>query len=481
MQRVILLETILLPILAGILCLLFPRRPSARHIASLGIASINLANIAWLVGEIISLEKIVKIHLFYIENFAFTLELEKFSLVFAGFVNILWFIALIYNIGYLKHHQIVHPARFQALINFSIGATLLIAFAGSLLTSFVGYEFLTIITYFLVTNQGGTEGIKAGRVYFITLLASSLLLFLPSILYIYYLTGSVSYTEGGLELGINAVTCFILLLSFAFGLSKMALVPMHIWLPAAMVAPVPVSALLHAVAVVKSGIFIFLKILIYIFGTEFLVSQADGSDLLKYGLTIIAFIGIVFSVTKAVKQTDIKRLLAYSTINQLCFIIVIASLFRIEAIIAAFMQMLAHGISKIALFFVAGTIYTAANKNKLEQMYGLGKRMIFDFTIFFIAALSLIGFPPLAGFASKFFALISAETNFLVIIMIILMGALSSIYLMPILYNSWFVKLDHEQVERVSPSMRIAMLLDIILVVTFYVFAGILAEFLFNY
>ena len=229
----------------------------------------------------------------------------------------------------------------------------------------------------------------------------------------------------------------LLLGLFVFGIGKAAVMPVHRWLPAAMVAPTPVSALLHAVAVVKAGVFTITKVIIYTFGTEFLFAEPSSSWLLY----VSAFTIIAASLV-ALRQTNIKRLLAYSTIAQLSYVVMAAAILKPLAEIGAAVHMVAHAFGKITLFFAAGAIYVAAKKTEVSQLRGLGKRMPWTSTAMTIGALSMIGVPPTGGFVSKWFILAGAfqSDNYFAIATIIGSTVLNAAYFLPLIYLLWFTK-----------------------------------------
>jgi multicomponent Na+:H+ antiporter subunit D len=300
-------------------------------------------------------------------------EVEPLGLLFALVASGLWIVTSLYGFGYMRGHHEANQTRFFAFFAVAISAAVGIAFAGDLVTLFLFYEILTFSTYPLVTHKGDAEARRAGRVYLGLLVSTSVLFLLVAIIWTWVLAGSLDFEPGGILSGhVSGGAAMFLLLLFAYGIGKAALMPIHRWLPAAMVAPTPVSALLHAVAVVKAGVFSVLKVAVYVFGLEFL--SADGlSDVLMW----LAAITIVTASVIAIYQDNLKRRLAYSTISQLSYITLGAALATSSAVLGAGLHIAMHAVGKITLFFCAGAIYVAAHKTNVSQLDGLGRRMPF--------------------------------------------------------------------------------------------------------
>jgi multicomponent Na+:H+ antiporter subunit D len=351
-----------------------------------------------------------------------------------------------------------------------------VAFAGNLFTLFLFYELLTLSTYPLVAHKGDAATVRSARIYLGVLLSTSIGLFLPAIIWTYSVAGTGDFTHGGILEGKLADPAIGLLLGlFVFGIGKAAVMPMHKWLPAAMVAPTPVSALLHAVAVVKAGVFAITKIIVYIFGIEFLFDSPSSGWLLY----VAAFTIIAASVV-ALRQTNIKRLLAYSTIAQLSYVVMAAAILKPLAEVGAAIHMVAHAFGKITLFFAAGAIYVAAKKTEVHQLRGIGRRMPWTMAAFTIGALSMIGVPPTAGFVSKWYILAGAfeANNLVAVFTIIASTVLNAAYFLPILYMVWFERehpggLEHGE----APFFAVlALCLTATLTLAFFLFNGPVIE-----
>lgn len=337
---------------------------------------------------------IISVTILQLGGFAIKFHLEALGVIFLILLSILWPVAILYTNMYLKHIKHKRPKTIFIFIAFCIIISNLVALSANLITMFVFYELLTIFTIPLVYNSDFTDLNK----YLRPLLYSALLFFLPAILCINYIAGSTDFTYHGLvhpEPWIGIILCLLCL----FGIAKAALVPFHSWLPAAMVAIYPVSALLHAVAVVKVGLFCIFKIILYTFGIEYLREIFAGSHL----ILIIPAISLIYSGIKAYQNDRLKIILAFSTINQLSTAIFAALLFSKAGLEAAVMQLIAHSTAKLTAFFAAGNIYLLTRFDKLSDMRGLYYKTPITTLILSISLLSLASFPPLSGAISKSF------------------------------------------------------------------------------
>ncbi len=371
---------------------------------------------------------------------------EPLGFIFSVIASFLWIITSIYSIGYMRGHDEKNQTRFYFFFAIAIFAAIGIAFSGNLLTLFVFYEILTLSTFPLVTHHGTNEAKKAGRLYFGILIGSSIAFQLTAIIWTWFITGTLDFTPGGiLANNANNSVISILLLLYTFGVAKAAIMPLHRWLPAAMVAPTPVSALLHAVAVVKAGVFTILKIAIYIFGSDLLIEIATSRWLL-YLATVTVLIGSLVAMSK----DNLKARLAYSTISQLSYIIIGAMLASNLGFIGGGMHIAMHAFGKITLFFCAGAILVAAHKTEISQMRGIGYAMPFTLIGFIIGSLSIIGLPPMGGLWSKWYLALGAmEANELVIVIVLLLSSLLNVfYLLQIPFQGFLKKasMDPEQI-----------------------------------
>lgn len=331
-------------------------------------------------------------------------KLEPLGALFALMASLLWGINSMFSIGYMRGRREANQTRFYVCFALAMFGVMGVAMAANLFTLFVFYEVLTFSTYPLVAHKGDEPSRRAGRIYLGILVGASVTLFLPGIIAVQVLAGETTFVPGGLLAGkVDGVGAGLLLALLVFGAAKAALMPLHAWLPAAMVAPTPVSALLHAVAVVKAGVFVILKVSAYIFGPD-LISRLPAAQWLLW----LAAASMVIASLVALTKDDLKARLAWSTVSQLAYVTSAALLPASSGLAAGGLHMVAHAFGKITLFMCAGAIYVAAGVDKVSQMHGLGRRMPVVFTCFLVGALSVIGLPPFAGFWSKFL-LISAS------------------------------------------------------------------------
>ncbi len=405
-----------------------------------------------------------------------TLHTEPLGALFATLAASLWIINSLYSVGYMRGNNESHQTRFYVFFAISIAAAMGVALAGNLFTLFLFYEILTLATYPLVTHKGDEATIRSARVYLAILMGTSITLFLPAVIWVTSLTGGDFTLGGSLQGKVDAPTAGLLLAMFVFGIGKAAVMPIHRWLPAAMVAPTPVSALLHAVAVVKAGVFSITKIIIYIFGVDWLFSLSTTQWL----VWITSFTIIVASLI-ALRQTNLKRLLAYSTIGQLSYVVMASAILKPMAEIGAALHMVAHAFGKITLFFAAGAIYVASKKIDITQLAGIGRRMPVTMAAFTIGALSMIGVPPTGGFVSKWYILGGAfeADNFLAIFTIIASTALNAAYFLPIIYAAWFLPEDQAPKKPHGEApwpMVVALALTALLTLGFFFFNGPVIE-----
>ncbi len=367
---------------------------------------------------------------------AIAFKVEPLGMMFAALASLLWIVNSIYSIGYMRGNNEKNQTRFYIFFAIALSAVMGIAFADNLFTLFLFYEVLTLSTYPLVSHKGDKKTVDSARIYLGILLTTSIGLLLPAIIWTYFAAGTGTFTTGGiLEGKLQGPAVGLLLGLFVFGIGKAAVMPVHRWLPAAMVAPTPVSALLHAVAVVKAGVFAVTKVIVYIFGIDFLFAEPSGG----WMLYATAFTVIMASLV-ALRQTNIKRMLAYSTIGQLSFVLMAAATLKPLGEIGAAVHMVAHGFGKITLFFAAGAIYVASKKTEIFQLRGIGRRMPWTMTAFTIGALSMIGVPPTGGFVSKWYILAGAleADNYVAIATVVISTALNAAYFLPIIYLAWF-------------------------------------------
>lgn len=370
-----------------------------------------------------------------IPNIDIKFKVDALGIIFSLVVSFLWIISSIYSMGYLKAVNSHKQNRFHLLFLLSIFSAIGIAFSANLITMFIFYEILTLVTYPLVTHDQTREALKAGRTYLAYLLSGGVML-LFAIISTYSLSGKIGFEYGGIFNGDHSKSFLtIIFLLFIFGFTKAALMPLHRWLSAAMVAPIPVSGLLHAVAVVKVGVFGITRIVLEVFGLQLMYQLNLGLM-----LSIVASITIITSSIFALRQDDLKLRLAYSTISQLSYVILGVSLLSRSGIIGGIFHIVSHAFAKITLFLSAGSIYAVTHKKKISELDGIGRTMPFTMLAFSIAAMSMVGLPPFSGFISKWYLAVgSIEAKELAFLFVILFSSiLNAAYFFPIIYSAYF-------------------------------------------
>jgi multicomponent Na+:H+ antiporter subunit D len=424
------LLALLVPIAGALLIWLTSSRPNLREAVTLITALLLFALVLSVLPEVIAggRPQVTLVQMFPGLSLAFTAE--PLGATFAVVASLLWIVTSLYSIGYMRGHHEQHQTRFYAFFALALASTMGVAFAGNMLTLFTFYEALSISTYPLVTHSGTPEARRAGRVYLGILLGTSIGFQLLAIGATWVLAGTLDFAEGGILAGKTSDAMVAVLMAlYLFGIGKAAVMPFHRWLPAAMVAPTPVSALLHAVAVVKAGVFAVLKVVIYVFGLE-LLQTTNASFWLAY----VAAATIIIASLVAMTQDNLKLRLAYSTVSQLSYVVLGAMLATTAGVVGGAMHIAMHAFGKITLFFCAGAIMVASHKTEISEMQGLGRRMPFTFAAFFLASLSIIGLPPMGGAWSKWeLALGAAETGQAVLVAVLMISSLLNVaYLIPV-------------------------------------------------
>jgi multicomponent Na+:H+ antiporter subunit D len=372
----------------------------------------------------------------FLGDLSLLLRVDYLSLLFITLSAILWFLTTIYAVGYLENSP--HRSRFFGFFSLCVTATMGIALAGNLLTFFVFYELLTVVTYPLVVHRGTGKALDAGRAYLLYTLSGGTVL-LIGIVALYAIAGPVEFAAGGQMADAaasnpTAVRLIFVMLIVGLGV-KAALFPLHGWLPLAMVAPAPVSALLHAVAVVKAGAFGIVRVVYYVYGPE--VATSLG---LLGPLTLVAAFTILYGSVRALQQDDLKRLLAFSTMSQLAYIALGVGLAGWVATTGGLVHLLHQGMMKVTLFFCAGILAETLGIHRISEMKGVGRRLPLTMAAFTVAAFGMIGVPPVAGFVSKWYlgtGGIDAGQEWVMLIMAI-SGILNAMYFLPIVATAWF-------------------------------------------
>ena len=430
------LLAVLVPALALPLILASGARPNLREAWTLLAGVGTLAVVAWLV-------RAPETHVTPLASFAgfdLALRADAAGLLFALLASTLWVATSVYSIGYMRGLREHDQTRYFAAFAASIAATMGVALAGDLLTLFVFYELLTLATYPLVVHAGSEEARAAGRTYLAYTLGGGVLAF-GGILLVGTLAGTLGFVPGGISGLTNDPTlgrAAFALLAVGFGV-KAAVVPLHAWLPTAMVAPTPVSGLLHAVAVVKSGVFALTRSVLYVFGPE----QAETLGM-ALPLAVAAAVTMVFAALVGLRQDNIKAGLAYSTISQLSYIVLGVALLTPLAMFGALLHVVAHAFMKITLFFGAGLIYVETGEKYVSDVAGIGKRLPLTMVAFAFGAAGLVGFPLIAGFVSKFHLVLGAAESVhpAFVAAFLVAGVLKLLYFWPVVYAAFFGERD---------------------------------------
>ena len=430
--------TVLAPLAGAAAIALLRRSPNAREAASLVTAGTLFAIVlqVYLAVSGGSRPKLALVE--PIPGISIALEAEPLGVLFALVASFLWIVTTMYSIGYMRGNRESNQTRFYLFFAFAIASAMGVAFAGNLFTLFVFYELLSLTTFPLVTHAGTEKAKRAGRVYLGILLTTSIALLLLAIVWTYAVAGTLDFRQGGILAGkVGGAAVPVLLGLYVFGIGKAAVMPLHRWLPAAMVAPTPVSALLHAVAVVKAGVFAVLKVTVYVFGVDFL-AEAGASAWLTWVAAATIILGSLVALTK----DNLKARLAYSTVSQLSYVVLGAMLASSLGVGGGGVHIVTHAFGKITLFFCAGAIYVVARKTEVSQMRGLGRTMPVTMTAFLIGALSVVGVPPLAGSVGKWYLLgatLDAGQTALAAVLVV-STLLNVAYLIPIPILAFFSK-----------------------------------------
>jgi len=426
----------IVPLIGAVLIWLAGSRPNVREAVTLITAGILFLLVLSVAPTVLDGGRPSVTLYEFLPGLSFAFKVEPLGMLFALIASFLWIPNSVYSIGYMRAHNEKHQTRFYVCFAIALASAIGMAFAGNMMTLFLFYELLTISTYPLVTHSGTEEAKRSGRVYLGILIGTSIAFQLLAIVWTYSLAGTLDFEPGGiLEGNASKAVMAVLFALYMFGVGKAALMPFHRWLPAAMVAPTPVSALLHAVAVVKAGVFTVLKVVIYIFGLDVMRDAHPGEWL----MWLAAFTILAASVV-ALTKDNLKARLAYSTVSQLSYIILGAALATSAGILGGGMHMLMHAFGKITLFFCAGAIIITLHKENISDMRGIGKAMPLTMFAFLIGSLSVIGLPPFGGAWSKWYlAMGTMESGHLVLLVVLMVSSLLNVaYLMPVVVRAFF-------------------------------------------
>jgi len=469
-----LLIALLVPLVGAVGVMLKGRNENIREAISCVSSLVLFAIVLSLIPDILHHRTLV-FHMFtLLPGVSITLRADAMSMIFAIVASSLWTIAVFYSMGYMRGLKEHAQTRFNACFALSIFGAIGVAFSDNLFTLYLFYEIVSVCTYPLVAHHQDDEGYHGARKYIIYLTTTAKAFLLPAMILIYVLTGTLDFapniSTGIFPAGVNSALVTMLYIFCLFGFAKNGVMPFHHWLPGAMVAPTPVSALLHAVAVVKVGVFCTTRVMLYVFGV-------DTMNALNLGIPTAYFVGftVLMASILALSKDNLKARLAYSTVSQLSYIIMGVALLTPAGIQGGLIHIVNHGFSKITLFFCAGAIYVAAHKKNISEMEGLGKTMPFTFGAFAIASLSMIGAPPVAGFVTKWNLLVgSIQAHQIGILLILIASTLLNVgYFAPVTYKAFFGKRPEGEPYTGIKEAPLAMLIPILIACAVSVVIGI--------
>jgi multicomponent Na+:H+ antiporter subunit D len=468
---------ILVSLVASFLILRSDRRPNLREFWTLLAAFIKFGIVLSLLPTVLDGKVIEFTFLEILPGLPLMLRVDSFGLYFALIASGLWILTSLYSIGYMRGLNEHAQTRYFFSFALCLSAAMGIAFSGNLLTFILFYEMLTMATYPLVVHKETPAAIMAGRKYLTYLLTAGVFLLL-SIAWSYSLVGHVDFTPGGFLAGHASKDVLqILFVTFMLGVgAKAAIMPIHAWLPTAMIAPTPVSALLHAVAVVKAGVFGSVRIVCYVFGPD-LLKEIDMWIVLGYFAAFTILVSSMF----ALAADNLKRRLAFSTISQLSYIILGAALISENSLTGSILHIGNHAYMKITLFFTAGAIYVKTHVQNVSEMDGIGRQMPFTMGAFTVGALGMAGIPPVSGFLSKWYLCLGTlEAHEMVFLVVLLISAILNIgYFFPIVFRAFFRSSDKfKRLDDASPFMVVPLTLTAIMSVILCLFPNFFLNFL---
>ena len=368
-----------------------------------------------------------------VKGVSFAFNVDAAGMVFACVASTLWILTSLYSVGYMRGHNEKNQTGYYAAFAMCLCATVGLCFAANLITFFIFFEILTVATYPLVVHYRDEKGLASGHKYLAYTLISGQIFF-AAIVIIYVKTGTVDFVPGGFvspDLMSQGWMLVVFFMMVGAGIVKAGVMPLHSWLPAAMVAPTPVSALLHAVAVVKAGAFCTLRVVLYVFGPE-AAKYCHGAEVLAW----MAVATILLSSFIAIKKDNLKARLAYSTVGQLSYIVLGIAILTPFSTAGALYHIVAHAFMKITLFMCAGAIFVTTHKANISEMVGIGRRMPVTMIAFSSASVAIAGFPFFAGFVSKaniIFGAVEAGKP-LYVATLIVSALLALTYLMPVVF-----------------------------------------------
>ncbi len=457
------------------------RNPNLREFWSVVAGGVKFLAVASMLPSVLE-GKILELELFKIlPGIEIKFRVDALGMLFGLGASFLWIITTFYSIGYMRWHHEKKQTRYFACFAAALSATMGVAFSANLFTMFLFYEALTFVTYPLVAHHETDEARTGGRKYAIYLIGAAKVFLVAAMVITYMIAGTLDFQRGGIFTETVRHTYSgvlgIVFLMYLYGFAKAAVMPLHAWLPAAMVAPTPVSALLHAVAVVKTGVFTILKVIFFVFGTDFLKElPATNFALLMAAFTITVASIIAFS------RDNIKARLAYSTISQLSYIILGGLLLTYHGMIGGIIHISNHAFAKITLFFCAGSLYVCAYKTEVSQLDGIAKKMPWTMGAFTIGALGMIGVPLVGGFITKWHLILGAleKGSVEILVVLLLSSLLNAGYFLPIIYRAYFKKFDETQRHNHEIKENPFMAATLVITATLSVVGGLYPDLIIN-
>ncbi len=476
-----LLIALLVPLVGSIAVMMCGKKPNVREGCSLVAALTMFAIVASMIPAVLAGKKLLYPMFQILPGVSVTLRADAFSMIFAVVASFLWILAVFYSAGYMRGLEEHAQTRFNACFALALFGAIGVAFSDNLFTMYLFYEIVSVCTYPLVAHHQDDEGYAGARKYIVYLTTTAKGMVLPAMILIYVLTGTLDFANnvstGIFPADVNHTLVTILYILCLLGFAKNGVMPFHNWLPGAMVAPTPVSALLHAVAVVKVGVFSTTRVMLYVFGVNMMHSLNLGIPTAYF----VSFTVLTASII-ALSKDNLKARLAYSTVSQLSYIILGVSMLTPSGIQGGLVHIANHAFSKITLFFCAGAIYVVTHKKNISEMGGLGRAMPWTFAAFGIASLSMIGAPPVAGFVTKWYLLMgSMEAHQVGLLLVLIASTLLNVgYFAPITYKAFFGKPpEGETITRLKEPL--AMTLPILTAAIISVVIGMYPDFIMQF
>lgn len=431
-----------IPMITAILIMASGKKPNLRESWSIIGAILTFLSVFTLLPRILAGGSFESTLFTLYPGISVKFHLDGLGILFAGTASFLWILAGFYCVGYMRGLKEHAQTRFYVCYAVSVGGAMGAAFAGNLFTLYLFYEIVSIFTYPLVAHHQDAEGYEGAKKYIVYLMFTSKAFLLPAMVLVYLQCGTLDFSTTGIVNGIfphDASSILVIVTYFLcfFGFAKAGVMPLHSWLPSAMVAPTPVSALLHAVVVVKVGVFSVCRVMLSVFG----VSLLQGLNLGIVTAYLVSFTIVVASVI-ALSKSNLKARLAYSTVSQLSYIILGVAMLTPNSITGGLIHIANHAFSKITLFFCAGAIFVATGKKDIKELGGLGYRMPFTMIAFGLASLSMIGAPPVSGFVTKWYLALGTMDlhNVILLVVLLVSSLLNAGYFVPIFLQSFYGK-----------------------------------------